>query len=108
MESLQIRKMIDSLWKNNKKSPKDQIIHFLKQLKELGPAEKYTLNRENHLSYVFYLFSIKEDLQQKNYEEVVYFLRYHLIEHQDLIRQPRFYANLIYILENFERDEIGD
>lgn len=108
LERLQIKKMIDSLCLDCNKNPKDQIIQFLDQLKELGPSNKYSLERESHLAYITYLLGIEECLQQKNFEKVVYFLRYHIIEQPGLVRQSRFYVNLIHILENFERNEIDD
>lgn len=89
---------------DNNKDGKEKAKKFLSILKDLEMATEYNLDRMYHFSYLGSLLAIKEKLDNKDYIELVRFLRYVFAEYREYILQPRFYANLIDILEELERD----
>lgn len=85
---------------------KEKIIAFVQHLNELRPAKTYRSYsyRTFHFDYVPYLVEINKYLQKKDYISVIEQLRYIVIEEGDYITQPRFFVNLIHILEKIERN----
>lgn len=106
LEKVCIQKFLDVF--DSESTAKEKIIEFVHRLKKIGSEKTYRSYsyRTFHFDYVAYLVSIEKYLRNKDYEKVVDLLRYIVIEEGDYIRQPRFYANLIHILEEIERNEI--
>lgn len=104
-EEVIVQKLLDLL-DIEEGNPKETILAFVLELKEIDTAKTYRSYscRTFHFDYVFYLVAIDEYLQKKDYKNVLEQLRYIVVEEGDYITQPRFFVNLIHILEKIERD----
>ncbi|WP_121639677.1 hypothetical protein [Virgibacillus sp. Bac330] len=95
--------LIDMLNAKDEADAENLIIDFMHCLKKMDMDKKYKSDRILHLGYVPYLVGLAEEIQQKNYKKVVDRLNHMMIEDADYVMQPRFYFNLIPILEKVEK-----
>jgi len=82
------------------------ICHFYGALREEKPSIIYERCTTNHMDYLDDLMLIRNALQQKDYMQVINYLKTIFLGNQGYVLQGRIYHNLLYMIEAFMKEEL--